>query len=247
MKITCYPTANDGPEIVPAPRERDWMEDTLNGFAYRCLPLDIANAHGWCILNEVPFTAQWNGGSGLGAVRVEYSEIEGMQMRVASHFGYGILTFHINGIFRTDPGFDLWVAGPTNMFKDGIQPMAGVIETDWAPSTFTMNWRFTRKHTWIAFERREPICMFFPIQRGLIESVSPEFRSLESNPELLSAHSTWSKSRQEFLAELRTEGSDAKRKGWEKDYFKGVAKNSSVKPETHRTKVTLRRFEKHGK
>jgi hypothetical protein len=220
------------------------MDETVNGFAYRCLPLDIANVHGWCILNSVPFTAQWNGENGLDAIRIEYTDIEGMQMRASSHFGYGILTFHVNGLFRTDPGFDLWVAGPTNMFKDGIQPMSGVIETDWAPSTFTMNWRFTRKHTPIAFERHEPICMFFPVQRGLIETIEPEFCPLESNPELSTAYSAWAASRKTFLEALPIEGSEAKRQGWEKDYFRGLAKKPSAQPVNHRTKINLKQFKR---
>jgi Family of unknown function (DUF6065) len=35
--------------IVAAPVKRDWMGRTPAGFAYRRLPLDTANAHGWLI------------------------------------------------------------------------------------------------------------------------------------------------------------------------------------------------------
>jgi len=34
------------------------MDDTNGEFAYRCLPLNIANAHGWIILNNASFVAQ---------------------------------------------------------------------------------------------------------------------------------------------------------------------------------------------
>ena len=47
-------------------------------------------------------------------------------------------------------------------------------ETDWSPFTFTMNWKFTRKPAPVAFERDEPFCMVFPVQRGLIEAAEPE-------------------------------------------------------------------------
>ena len=39
--------ARDGaPPDCVAPVERDWMEATNQRFAYRCLPLNIANAYG---------------------------------------------------------------------------------------------------------------------------------------------------------------------------------------------------------
>ena len=34
-------------ELRPAPLERDWMDASGERFAYRCLPLSIANAYGW--------------------------------------------------------------------------------------------------------------------------------------------------------------------------------------------------------
>src|SRR3954449_12981067 len=40
---------------------RDWMDDTPNKFAYRCLPLTIANQTGWFVYNPVGFTAVWTG------------------------------------------------------------------------------------------------------------------------------------------------------------------------------------------
>jgi hypothetical protein len=64
MRLICYATSGEPPAIVPAPVERSWMDRTNNGFAYRCLPLNIANAHGWLILNPVAFVAEWNGGPG---------------------------------------------------------------------------------------------------------------------------------------------------------------------------------------
>ena len=70
MRLICYPTSGAAPKLVPAPIERDWMDRTNASFAYRCLPLNIANAHGWLILNGAPFVAEWDGGMGLEAVTV---------------------------------------------------------------------------------------------------------------------------------------------------------------------------------
>jgi hypothetical protein len=242
LKIICYPTTDEAPRIIPASREREWMDTTVNSFAYRCLPLNIANAHGWCVLNDAPFTAVWDGQDGLDGIKVRHSEFEGMRMTASSHFGFGILTFQVPCILRTEPDYDLWVTGPTNMFKDSIQPLSALVETDWAPSTFTMNWRFTRRDTPVAFEKDEPICMFFPIQHSLIETVDPELRPLASNRQLQNEYLGWSSSRKAFLEEVRIEGSDANRKGWEKDYFRGLTKNGLSRADNHRTKLGLKPF-----
>jgi hypothetical protein len=39
------------------------MDDTNQRFAYRCIPLSIANASGWEIVLPFSFSAVWNGGS----------------------------------------------------------------------------------------------------------------------------------------------------------------------------------------
>ena len=72
-------------DIRPAPVERNWMEATDHRYAYRCLPLNIANAHGWEILCPAGFTAIWNGGKGLDAISVHPDA--GTTAPAISHFG----------------------------------------------------------------------------------------------------------------------------------------------------------------
>ena len=115
------------------------MSRTRDSFAYRCLPLNIANAHGWELLCPAAFEAVWNGKTGIRGVVVTSQAPE--DQRPISHFGHGILTFHVETLFRTEPGINLWVTGPVNRPKDGIYALTGVVETDWLPFTFTMNWR----------------------------------------------------------------------------------------------------------
>ena len=191
MRLICYTTSGDPPKIIPAPVERTWMDATgEGGHAYRCLPLNIANAHGWMLLNSAPFTAEWNGGKALSAVTVRPLD-DTQPMLGESHFGSGVLTFHVRGLFRTEPGYDLMVAGPANMPKDAIQPLTGVVETDWSNFTFTMNWIFTRPNTPVTFERDEPFCMIYPVKRGLIDEIRPEIHPIESVPEVHEAYRAW--------------------------------------------------------
>ena len=66
------------------------------------------------------------------------------------------------------------VKGPANHIKDGIQPLEGIVETDWLMSTFTMNWKLTRICEWVSFKKDEPFCMLVPLPRGLPESLIPK-------------------------------------------------------------------------
>ena len=241
MRLTCYATSGPPPRIVAAPLERAWMDQTPQGYAYRCLPLNIANSHGWLILNPTPFVAQWNGGPNLEDIQVQPTAPSPVSQIAMSHFGNGVLTLGVTGLFRTEPGYDLWVGGPTNMVKDAIQPLTGVVETDWSPFTFTMNYKFTRPFAPVAFGLDEPYCMVFPLQRGLVETVEPEFRTLDQDPEVRDAYLAWADSRRNFNADLKVEGSSAQLQKWQKEYFKGAGQWGKA-PADHRTKVKLKEF-----
>jgi hypothetical protein len=242
MRLICYHWSGACPKITTAPVDRSWMNQTTNRFAYRCLPLNIANAHGWLILNTVPFTAIWNGESDIGAVSVQPCSV-GSPLLARSHFGSGVLTFKVNGLFQTEPGFDLMVTGPLNEPKDGIQPLTGIVETDWSPFSFTMNWKFTRNLTSVSFEQDEPYCMIYPLARGTIEEVDPEIRLMDENKVVQEQFNAFSLSRARFQEDLRVPGSEARIQGWQRDYFRGTGRIAAA-PASHRTKLKLRDFKR---
>ena len=241
MRLICYPTSGEPPKLIPAPMEREWMDRTNSGFAYRCLPLNIANAHGWEIFCASSFTTAWNGSNDIDAVTVIPEP--GTKAIALSHFGHGILTFHVPCIFRTEPGYDLWTQGPVNLPKDGIAPLTGVIETDWAPYTFTMNWKFTRPGLALRFEQGEPFCHVFPVKRGLLEEMEPQVRPIAEDPSLKRQLETWTANRSRFNAELKTPGSEAQAQRWQKGYYRGVDIDNAPAPiDDHHTRLRLRPF-----
>src|SRR5262249_23188 len=104
-----------------APMERAWMDATDQRFAYRCLPLNIADAHGWEILAPSGFSAYWDGRTIKEAVHI--TPDPGATSPVISHFGHGVLTFHVPCLFRTEPGVDLLATTPLNLPTDGLAPL----------------------------------------------------------------------------------------------------------------------------
>ena len=238
MKLTGYVLEGQTVSIRPAPLERAWMDATPQRFAYRCLPLNIANCHGWEVLCRRRFVAVWNGGAGTDAIQVHG---DGERMAI-SHFGSGVLTFHIPVLFRTEPGYDIFVTGPLNRPKDGIAALTGVIEADWAPYTFTMNWLFTRPGHPVVFEAGEPVCHFFPVARGALEAVHPSFEAIQDDGDLNSAYRRWSTERDAFNNGLKQQDPDAIRAGWQKTYFRGHMPDGRSGAGDHRSKLRLRAF-----
>lgn len=203
--------------IRPARGTRKWMDDADEKFPYRCLPLVMANQYGWQILSTHHVRASWDGTSNREGLRIEDLYGDG-NLHCQSDFGEGVLTFQIPFLFKTPEGWNLMVRGPTNSPKDGIIALDGIIETDWAHSTFTMNWRFTRACT-VEFTLGEPICQFFPVARGALETFRGEIEMLKSEPELDAKFRRWSDSRQQFLSALRRRDPDALARRWQKEYF----------------------------
>lgn len=242
MQITAYEVIEDPMPLQSAERTRQWMEDTVDRFAYRCLPLAIANQVGWDILSPVAFTAKWNGKEGLKDVSLKFhgksSEL------IGSHFGHGVLTFSPGYLFRTTKSHNLWAKGPTNCPKDGIAPLEGLIETDWAPFSFTMNWKFTRARHKVRFEEGEPICRIIPYPRHYIRKFEPKIQNINDNATLYHQYVEWRDSRLAFNEGLKEAGSDAVKEKWQRTYMKGQDQKGNTFA-GHETKIQMKDFERN--
>jgi Family of unknown function (DUF6065) len=236
--------------------QREWMNSTTDRFAYRCLPMVMANQAGWMIANPINFTACWTGGGRQEDVSINFGDVQPINQfafqvsvgpaqnqsdeRIKSHFGSGVVTFAIPYLFRTPPEVNLWVKGPSNYIKDGAQPLEGIVETDWSAATFTMNWKLTRPGMIVEFKRGEPICMIVPVQRGLAESLAPHQALIAADPKLDSEYKTWNSRRGEFNEAL-AQNRSINKSGWEKDYFQGRTPSGN-QFEGHQTQIGLKEF-----
>jgi Family of unknown function (DUF6065) len=219
-ELFCYAVGSSPPEIVPARADREWMDKTHQRFAYRCTPLSIANSSGWELLLPFSIEATWVGGSDPSDIILR-SDDPRCKGQVTSHFGHGVLTFHPQWLFRTSPGWAIWARGTPNTSKRNIVPLDGLIETDWLPFTFTMNWRFTSPGT-TRFEKGEAFCFISLTPHGILDSVQPRIVQLEENPLLRSAYDEWRSSREDFNGRLRQLDAVATAEGWQRKYVRGA-------------------------
>ena len=247
LTLTAYRLKPVTMKIVPASEERDWMDWHENG-AYRCLPLRIANQMGWFVLNDCAFEVVWTGRPHKDSLKIKYPTGHESKF-VRNLFGHGILTWQIPYLFRTPPGYNLLVRGPTNWLKDGASPLDGTVETDWAVATFTMNWKLTRPSWKVRFQKDEPICMIIPQRRGQVEVFRPEIRNIESDRELEEGHRKWAEARRQLVAEKKVLFEELKRglnqgkvAPWQPHYFRGKAPGGEV-AEEHQIRLQIRPFE----
>ena len=195
MKLDIYKLFEHTPEIVPARSRRDWMDAFPDRHPYRCLPLTMANSTGWEILCPLSFKAEWDGGPLEENIEIwTHDEWPPLSSFADSHFRRGVLTFHTGHLFRTPPGWAVWVSGPPNAPKDGISPLTGLVETDWLPFPFTMNWIFTRPGR-VEFQKGEPFAFVTLMEHHKLEEIEPDLRLIDDNPDLKQDYEDWSKSR----------------------------------------------------
>jgi hypothetical protein len=239
-------TRDTAPEITPASISRAWMSEMTElrkGWPNRCLPMLIANQSGWELRNRCGFTATWSGQQGDVDVVIRPDKRDTGQFLPSSHFGNGILTWHLPLLFRTPPGYNLLVRGPANYPKDAVCPLEGVVETDWASASFSMSWKFTRKLMPVRFEIDEPICLIVPQRRAELEEFAPELRSIESDEELQRQNELFLRERGEAdRFETAARVAAGQQPEWHSDYTRGRHRDGEPGAPDHQTRRHLRSF-----
>jgi hypothetical protein len=144
--------------LRPSPARRAWMDE--QEYAYQCLPLVIANQWGWQVTCPTDVRVTWDGSPGLEGLRVEVEPQ--YTPAIKSQFGSGIVTFSPPWLFRTPPGWDLYLKGPSNRWKPNSHPLEGVIEAWWLNYTFTINWKLVEPGT-VVFAEGESLGQLVPV------------------------------------------------------------------------------------
>jgi len=228
------------PPFLPARARRDWMDEFTDRHPYRCLPLTMANSTGWELTCPFTIDVTWNGGPNEADLTMSSPDRpEALASLVSSHFRKGIVTFHTGYLFRTPPGWAVICGGPPNWPKDGVYPLSGLVESDWLPFPFTMNWQMTRPGT-VRFEKGEPFCFITLSEHHRLETVEPKIKSFDSNKVLKRDYENWNKSRESFNKKLALLDPEIVSEGWQRHYMKGQAPSGSINADDHLTKRRLK-------
>ena len=178
----------DGPPIfpvVPLTAKRNWMNKSRDKFAYKCIPLNIANQYGYAVLCPEDFTIDWWGGTEEKDVDFQVtSKNDYFKDHLHSYFGGGTFTIHVDFIIRTPEGFSTYIRGVPNETKQGLKPLDAIVETDWLSYTFTYNFLLIEPGSY-SFKKGEPLFVFFPIERNTVENFDLIESHIKNHKELL--------------------------------------------------------------
>ena len=146
-------------------KKRDWFID----HAYFCLPLTMANQHGFILLAAYDFSVIWNGGESNQDVKVYHNEKDTNHQKISSHFGMGTFTIETPWAIRTPKGVNTLIMNPPNYYIDGIIHMSACVETDNLRRNFTFNLKITRPNFLIEIKKGTPIGYMLPYPRHFID------------------------------------------------------------------------------
>jgi hypothetical protein len=223
-RLEAFKLGEFAPELVPCTQERAWMDAFPDRHAYRCLPLSIANTHGWELLAPGGFEVTWNGGPRTSDLTVRALERFPDRMPVehfaVSNFGRGVVTLHTGYVFRTPPGWNLFATGVFNEPRPGISPLVGIIETDWLPYSFTMNWQMLGPGS-VRFEKDEVFCTVMPIPKDYLGAWEVAIHAWGDDPVLAAEEAQFRAARVGFQARMDRGDAAAIKEAWQRHYFVG--------------------------
>jgi hypothetical protein len=220
-------------QIEQSPVNRDWMTQTVQGYAYRCLPMTYANRHGWCIKLLQDVEVIWDGSVGAQGTKIVCGREQDGIVFADNGTGNGVVTFHFNAIPRTSKDWNLWIMGAPNLVIPGASPLSGIVESDWMFSSPTANWKITEPNKLIVFKKEDPVIFFIPIHKTELEDFTLEHKDIDYDSEEY----------KHFIehAEWRQKNDEGKEESFGKAYLRGV-RTDRTKPDwdhNHKTKLRL--------
>lgn len=220
-------------QIEQSTVNREWMSQTRQGYAYRCLPMTYANRHGWCICLTEDVKVVWDGRvNAEGTTIISGREQNGIRF-ANNGTGNGIITFHFNAIPRTSKNWNIWIMGAPNLVIPGASPLSGIIESDWMFTSPTANWKITEINKVVTFKKGDPVIFFVPIHKTELEEFNIEHHQIDYNSEMYKYfvdHAEW-----------RQDNDKNGKESFGKMYLRGVRPDKS-KPDwehNHKPKLTL--------
>jgi hypothetical protein len=187
-KVTITKTHQSPPEIRQSRLKRDWMDETYNKHAYKCMPMAAANVNGWELVLQQDVVVQWDGGN-TPPVVLEGEFLNGRPVVISSIIG--IISFATGWAINTEEGYDTWVTGSPNYFVDGAVPLSATIPSHWWPDEFNMNWKITKIGEPVIFKAGEPFMFFNIYQNDLLKNVDFEIQNLWDKPDLMKSRQSY--------------------------------------------------------
>jgi len=174
-KIKAYKNINSA-DIKQINIKRDWMDNTVDGHAYRCFPVTLANGLGWGLSFPKDISFIWDGISDTSGSHVKI--LEGEEYCYTERAN-ATISFKTGIIFETDKDVSLLQMPVPNMFIDGAQAFTTIMSTSFFKGEFPCALRITKPFTKITIKANQPFISIVPIsltnlQNSIIEIDDPK-------------------------------------------------------------------------
>lgn len=193
-KIPGYPMILEQTRV-----QRDWMDKTENGHAYKCFPVSLSNTLGFSIYSTDDFEFIWDGVSDSTPDHVKI--LKGEKFSDTGR-GNGTISFYSGYFFKTDNDVSLVSIVPPNSFIDGATPFTSTISASFYNSPFPIAWKITRPNYKITIPAGTPLATLLPISLKNLSTFEIEVYKKEFSQEEID----YDKKRQEVWAEITKVG-----------------------------------------
>jgi hypothetical protein len=143
---------------------RDWMDDSVDKQAYKCLPVTLANCLGWSF--SLPEDISFILHSSTNTVEIlsghKYSSTDRTN---------GTISFRSGLTIQSDAPTSLLIMPVPNQFVDGVSPFTSVVNTSVLKSPVPSAWKITRYDEVITVKKDTPIAAIIPISLTGLQDV----------------------------------------------------------------------------
>jgi hypothetical protein len=165
-KVTAYKN-NNSANISQINIKREWMDNTVDGHAYRCFPVTLANGLGWGLSFPKDISFVWDGISDTSGSHVKV--LEGEEYCYTERAN-ATISFKTGIVFETDKDVSLLQMPVPNMFIDGAQAFTTIISTSFFKGEFPCALRITKPFTKITIKANQPFISIVPISLSYLQN-----------------------------------------------------------------------------
>ena len=144
---------------------RDWMDDSVDKQAYKCLPLTLANCLGWSF--SLPEDISFILHSSTDIVEI----LNGIKYSSTDRTN-GTISFISGLTIQTDTPTSLLIMPVPNQFIDGVSPFTSIVNTSVLKATIPSAWKITRYDEIITIKAGTPIVAIIPLALKQLQYVS---------------------------------------------------------------------------
>ena len=174
---------NDGfAQIKPLIVNREWMDNTHDGHAYKYFPVSITNQMGWSISYPEDISFIWDGISDTSADHIKI--LKGKKYAYTTRAN-ATVSFHTGINFETDENITLLAMPAPNFFIDGATAFTTLMSTSFFKGELPVVWRVTRPNQEITIKANTPIVSILPINLNDLQNseinIMPKGEFVEPN------------------------------------------------------------------